>query len=265
MKTMHTAAAIVAVTVAVLTVLATGALAAETAYDTDRTIILDGEVRSVDWSGSRLKVNFHSNDGYDTTEWVVTGPPPAQLLRMGWTRADLPPKVRVDAVVHPASDGSRDGSLIRFYLNDGRTLEISRFGSTEIIPREALSLKFTNPADDPMGGVYGNTQNFWADNPQGLPEANYNGHSWYNDDHTLMMFSNDLRADGTWSHHVTGGIWWLEKQQDKWTRCMLFTGNKRPYCHSPVGFEKVGDKWTAILRGAKSDWVEHRELEAGRH
>lgn len=251
--------------ISALLVKASSAHSSEPFYDMNRTLILDGVLRAVDWSGAQLRVDFHSNDGYDTAEWVVIGPAPAQLLGRGWNKNDLKSGERLDAVIHPDKAGGRWGALIRFYLEDGRTLETGPYGTTQIIPREALELRFANPADDPMGGYYGNTQLILADNPTGRPEANYNGHTYYNADHTMMVASNDLQPDHTWREHILTGVWWLEKQQDKWTRCMLFTQADRPFCHSPVNFEKVGDKWVAILRGRSSDWVEHRELQAGRH
>lgn len=240
--------------------------AADTGYDLKETLILDGYVKSVDWSGKQLNLVFHSNDGYDGADWAVAGPAVADLLRIGWSKDMLKAGDRPNAIVHPAADGTAKGSLIRFHLRDGRTLETGVNGSLQTIPREHLYRKFDNPQDDPMYSLYGNTQVFYAADPQGPPEANYNGRIWFNANHTLVIFSNDLNKDGkTWSNHAMNGTWWLEKQLGKWVRCNWFEPSPIPYCHSPAEAHKVGEKWSIVFRGAKADWIEHREIEAGQH
>ena len=230
-----------------------GARAAAPSYDMSQFIILDGEVKSVDWSGSQLKVIFHSNDGYDGADWTLVGPDPAYLLRMGWTKDLLQVGEKLDTVINPDKNGSRNGSLLRFYLFDGRTLEISPFGTTHIVPLESLARMPNKPAQNPMAGYYGNTIAFKA--------ADYNGHVWFNADGTFIMFSNDKNPDGSWSERLVEGYTWFEKQQDKYIQCMYFaTGRIAPFCHSPVNFEQVGDQWTAVLPGG---WSETRVLLPG--
>lgn len=241
------------------------AAAAEISYDLDKTLILDGRIVSVDWSGEQLKFVVFSHDGYDGANWNVVGPKPADLYRMGWTKDTLKSGDKLDTVVHPDKSGARNGSLMRFYLTDGRTLEISRYGTTQMIPIAELNYRFANPDDDPMQHYYGNTVAFKADHPDEAVEANYHGHVWFNSDRTLTMFANDKNADGTWREHMLTGIWWLEKQGAKYNLCMTFNNATSPLCHSPANFEKVGDKWDIHFRGREHNWVEHRELEAGRH
>jgi len=259
MKTVQTAAI-----AAILTLSGVSVKAADVQYDTSKILILDGFVKSVDW-GSPLKIIFHWNNGYDGVDWTVIGPAADDLFRMGWTRDMLKPNDRLDAVVHPDKAGSPTGSLMRFYLSDGRTMEIGPYGTTQVIPRDAFEMRFTNPNDDPMAGYYGNTQDFWASDPKGAWNANYNGRAWYNPDHTLVMFSEDLQPDHvTWKRSLNYGTWWLEEYGGHWTRCMIFNFSKIPFCHSPVNFQRIGDEWTAVLHAANATWVEHRELEKGR-
>jgi hypothetical protein len=242
------------------------ARAADTTYDLKETVILDGFVKSVDWAGKQFILVFHSNDGYDGADWTVVGPATADLLRMGWNKDMLKAGDRLDTVVHPAADGSTRGSLMRFYLKDGRTMEIGVYGTLNPIPREHLKRRFENAADDPVRNLYGNTQVFYAEDAKGPPEANYNGRVWFNADHSLVMFSNDLKPDGkTWSNHAMKGTWWLEKQQGKWVRCNWFEPSALPFCHSPAEAPKVNEPWSVVFRGERADWIEHRVIEVGQH
>jgi hypothetical protein len=243
------------------------AWAATTVYEAEETLILDGYVKRVDWSGSKLLVIYHSNDGYDGADWTLEGPAPEALLRMGWSKELLKANDRPNAVIYPATDGkAAKGSLVRVQLRDGRTMETGLYGVVQTIPRAHLNRRFENPADDPMQTLYGNTQVFTAEDPKGPPEANYNGRVWFNADHSLQMFSNDLQQDGkTWTSHAMKGTWWLEKQLGKWVRCNWFEPSPIPFCHSPGEFRKVGEKWSIVFRGAKADWIEKRAIEVGQH
>lgn len=240
------------------------ARAADVTYDMNQFIILDGEVMSVDWSGSQLKVLFHSNDGYEGADWTLLGPDPSYLLRMGWTQDSIKAGDRPDAVIHADKNGTAHGSLMRFLLGDYRTLETSPYGSTLIYPRGALTQTFDNPADDPLASNYGNTRICKADNPKGPPEANYSCRLWVNADHTMMMFENNMQNDGAWSQRVDTGVWWFEKQLDKTVACTLINGSSKPRCHAPVDAHKVGDKWSIVFHGANATWIEYRELLPGR-
>jgi len=242
----------------------TGARAAAPNYDTSQFIILDGTVKSVDWSGSRLKVLFHSNDGYDGADWTLVGPDPAYLLRMGWTKDLIKPGDQPDVVIHPDKNGTANGSLMRFLLDDYRTLETSPFGSPLIYPRGALSQTYANPADDPLASNYGNTRTCRATNPGGPPGSNYSCRLYVNADHTMMMSENNMQPDGTWSAHIDTGVWWIEKQLGKSVACTLITGSSKPRCHAPVEKHKVGDKWSILFHGRSGNWIEYRELLPGR-
>ena len=117
-----------------------GARAAAVAYDQDNVLILDSVIRSVDWSGPQLKLVVGSFDGHGgAPDWTIIGPDPALLFRMGWTKDLLQVGEKLDTVINPDKNGSRNGSLLRFYLFDGRTLEISPFGTTHIVPLESLA------------------------------------------------------------------------------------------------------------------------------
>jgi hypothetical protein len=250
--------------IAGMIVIITGVRATRAADDPGQFIILDGEVKSVDWTGSRLKVVFHSNDGYDGVDWTLTGPAPDYLLRMGWTMDSVKTGDRPDAVIHPDKNGTANGSLIRLLLSDYSTLETGPHGSTQIYPRGALTQTFPNPADDPLASNYGNTRTCRAEDPKGPPEANYSCRLWVNADHTMMMFENNKQADGTYKQRVDTGVWWFEQQLNRTVSCTLITGSSKPRCHAPVDVHKVGDKWSILFHGANAEWTEYRELLPGR-
>jgi hypothetical protein len=259
MKRSHIAAALA------LMFAAGQALAADLAYDLDHFVILDGFVKSVDWSGKQLKVIFHSNDGYDGADWTLMGPDTNYLLRMGWTKDSIKVGDRPDAVVHPDKNGTANGSLMRFLLEDYRTLETDAHGSTQIYPPGALRQQYANPADDPLATNYGNTRTCRADNPEGTASANYNCRLYVNADHTMMIYENNMNPDHkTWSQRVDTGVWWLENQLGKTVSCTLVTGSSKPRCHAPVEVHKVGDKWSILFHGRDADWTEYRELLPGR-
>jgi Family of unknown function (DUF6152) len=250
--------------VTALTVVTAGTRAGDVAYDPNQFIILDGEVESIDWSGSLLKIIFHSNDGYDGVDWTLTGPAPDYLLRMGWTKDSIKAGDRPDAVIHSDKNGTANGSLIRFLLSDYGTLETGPHGSTQIYPRGALTQTYATAADDPLASNYGNTRTCRAEDPKGPPEANYSCRLWVNADHTMMMFENNKQPDGTYKQRVDTGIWWLEQQLNRTVSCTFINGSAKPRCHSPVETHKVGDKWSIQFHGANADWTEYRELLPGR-
>ena len=250
--------------VAGLSLLAPWARSADLAPDPNQFIILDGEVKSVDWSGGQLRIIFHSNDGYDGADWTLTGPSTEYLLRMGWTKNSIREGDKPDAIIRADGSGTANGVLIRFLLSDYRTLETAPYGSTQVYPRGALTQTYGNAADDPLASNYGNTRTCRAENPKGPPEANYSCRLWINADHTMMMFENNMQPDGTYKQRVDTGIWWLEQQLNRTVSCTFINGSSKPRCHAPVDAHKVGDKWSILFHGAGAEWTEYRELLPGR-
>src|SRR5271156_5769298 len=92
-----------------LGMLTPGVRSADIATDPKQFIILDGEIKSIDWSGRQLKIIFHSNDGYDGADWALTGPAPDYLLRMGWAKDSIRAGDRPDAIIRADSNGTTSG------------------------------------------------------------------------------------------------------------------------------------------------------------
>lgn len=238
--------------------LAMGVCGAEGApqFEGTATVILEGPIRSVDWSGPQLRFVMGSYDGHGgQPEWSVVGPSPSMLKQLGWSAADLTPGTVLDVVVHPDHQGGRAGQLVRVILKDASTLEISAHGTTHIIPPDALTPSWKGTVNDPLAGYYGNTVVFQGNG--------YEGRAWFNADNTLQMFSRDRQPDGTWATRAVEGIYWLQKLQDKYIKCFFFPSAPiGPFCHSPVNFERPGDRWE--IRMPNGD-PEMREIIAGHH
>lgn len=223
-------------------------------YDSQRTVILEGPIRSIDWSGRQLKFLMGSFDGHGgAPEWTVLGPAPDELLKLGWSKASLKLGDKLDVMIHPALDDSRNGQLLRVIMGDASTLETSVHGTSHIVPREAFAKPWKTLADDPLQGYYGNTVVFKG--------KGYEGHAWFNADNTVTMFNRDQQPNGSWTMRVVSGVYWLQRLQDKYIKCFFFErASLPPFCHSPVNFEKPGDKWEITMPNGDS---ETREIVAG--
>jgi hypothetical protein len=246
---------------------ASSAQAAPMDYDTTNFIILDGFVKSVDWSGSHLEVVFHSNDDYDGADWTLQGPAPSYLKTMGWKQDAVKAGDRVDAVVHPDTNGAAKGQLLRFLLPGYRTLETGPYSSSLVYPPGSIKKTFANVADDPLASTYGNTLTCMASDSKPA-EADYSCRIWINSDHTIRILRkrtfNGLNPDGTFNLATDTGFWWLENQLGKTVFCTLIDDAPMPHCDSIAERHQIGDKWSVKVHGAKADWTETWQLQSGR-
>lgn len=248
--------------------LGTGAAnAAQIAYDTTNFIILDGFVKSVDWSGSNLKVVFHSNDGYDGADWTLQGPAPSFLTAMGWKQDAVKAGDRIDAVVYADRNGTANGQLLRFLLPDYRTLEAGAYGSALMYPPGATKKTMASVAEDPFATLYANT--LYCEASESRPaDANHSCRMWINADHTIRILRkktfNGLNPDDSFNLATDLGVWWLENQLGKRVLCTLVENAPMPRCDTAVARHKVGDKWTIKVHGANTEWTETWELQQGR-
>lgn len=255
----------VIVTIACTLGAASSAGAAQPQQKLDDTVILEGVVKSVDWSGEQLVVVMNVNDGWDRPDWTVIGPKPDVLLSVGWSKDLLKPQDRVSAYAHPDKGGALKATLKRFVLENGTSLEASLRTDMEIAPREALYRVFENPVDDPMSGYYANTRTCLA---QGnAPSAKYNCTSWWNPDHTVSVFENNIGSEKEPGRGMVmqTGTWWLQMARaGQWTNCQLMPGAYKPRCHSPTIPGQAGQKWSISFTGREANWTEYRSVMEGR-
>jgi Family of unknown function (DUF6152) len=257
-------------TVAVIFGLSLGAStahAAQMAYDTTNFIVLDGFVKSVDWSGSNLKMVFHSNDGYDGADWTLQGPAPAYLKTMGWNQDAVKAGDRIDTVIYPDKSGTANGQLLRLLLPDYRTLETGPYGSSLMYPPGAIKKTIANVADDPLATLYANTLYCLASDSKPA-DANHSCRIWINADHTVRILRiktiSGLNPDDSFNLATDLGHWWLENQLGKRVLCTLIDNAPMPHCDTAAMRRKVGDKWTVKVHGANAEWTETWELQQGR-
>lgn len=88
-------------------------------YDTDQTLILRGQLKTVRYADPLVRVSLD----YRHKEWSVVLGPFSRLESRGMTYTDLKPGRLVILVGHPRKDGTPEMRAERIVL-DGRTLEL---------------------------------------------------------------------------------------------------------------------------------------------
>jgi len=219
-------------------------------YQSDPTVILESIVKNVDWSGPKLTMTLSVAAATSpTVDWLVEGPPLAELLKQGWTPNDIKIGDKFAAIVAPDNSKRRTAALLHIVYYDGRTLSVGRFGLATIVP------PYSYGGQDPMAGFYGNTEICESDK--------FECHVWFYPNHRFLLFSRDQQADGSWTLRGVEGTDWVEKLDGKYVECITFDGRvTAPFCHSPVFFQKPGDHWEAYLANGTR---EMRSLIAGHH
>lgn len=230
--------------------------------------ILSGYVKSIDWSGSQLKVVFHSSDGYDGADWTLQGPSQKILTTLGWKKDVVKAGDRLAAAVIADKSGKAGGQLLRFFLPDFQTLETGAYGSAWMYPPGSLRKTIADVTQDPLATLYGNTL-FYVASDNKPPEANLAGRMWINSDHTFWLLGKKtpvgLNKDGSFDLSTDVGNWWIEDQLGKPVLCLLANSAPMPRCETAVKPHKVGEKWTVTVHGANNaQWTETWELQQGR-
>jgi Family of unknown function (DUF6152) len=97
------------------------AFAAE--FDVNRPIKLRGTVTKMDWINphSWIHIDVKGADG-KVANWMIEGGSPNVLLRMGFTKDDLPPGSEIVLEGFQAKDGSNRGVGKTLSFADGRKL-----------------------------------------------------------------------------------------------------------------------------------------------
>lgn len=92
-------------------------------FDTDKMVTLTGTITAMEWTNphSWLRIDVKDARG-QVQHWAIEFASPNSLMRRGWRRSDLPPKIVVTVVGYPNRDKSRSISATDVKLPDGRTL-----------------------------------------------------------------------------------------------------------------------------------------------
>lgn len=103
------------------------------AFDTERTVVVDGTVTEWFWANPHclLKFDVTSENG-DVVQWVTETQAPANMIDAGWRKNDLKPGDEVRVTLQPARNGNPVGRIVRVEFSDGRVLDVSQDRSGSI-------------------------------------------------------------------------------------------------------------------------------------
>jgi len=103
------------------------------AFDTERTLIVEGIVTEWFWANPHCLLKFDvTTDNGDTVHWVTETQAPANMVDAGWRKNDLKSGDEITVTVQPARNGNPVGRLVRVEFADGRILDATqdRTGAT---------------------------------------------------------------------------------------------------------------------------------------
>lgn len=100
-------------------------------FEMNKTVILKGTVRSLEWTNPHAWVWLYvtevdgkpvsGKDGQPAI-WGLESAAPGELTRWGWNSKALKPGEKVTVTARPLKDGRNGGSLGKVSFDDGRTL-----------------------------------------------------------------------------------------------------------------------------------------------
>jgi hypothetical protein len=97
------------------------------AYDMEKTVTVEGEVKTVTWTNPHISFAIETapKSGQPGDNWVLEASSPGVLVRSGWTKKSLQPGDHASFVIAPLRSGQFGGVLLKAILPDGRTLSYS--------------------------------------------------------------------------------------------------------------------------------------------
>jgi hypothetical protein len=97
------------------------------AYDMDHPQIMEGTVKTVNWTNPHITFVIESDakDGEPARSWVFEASSPGVLTRSGWTKRSLQPGDHAVFRYAPLRDGNPGGFLLRVTLPSGQELSYS--------------------------------------------------------------------------------------------------------------------------------------------
>ena len=90
-----------------------------TMYDLKVSTILDGTVKTFDWTNPHSWIQLVVMDPATgkPAEWSIEAGSPSALSRKGWTMTSLKPGDKASITVHPMKDGTPGGTLLKAMVN----------------------------------------------------------------------------------------------------------------------------------------------------
>jgi Family of unknown function (DUF6152) len=97
------------------------------AYDMDHPKIMEGTVKTVNWTNPHITFVIESDakDGEPARSWVFEASSPGVLTRSGWTKRSLQPGDHAVFRYAPLRDGNPGGFLLMVTLPSGQELSYS--------------------------------------------------------------------------------------------------------------------------------------------
>jgi hypothetical protein len=97
------------------------------AYDMDHPKIMEGTVKTVNWTNPHITFVIESDakDGEPARSWVFEASSPGVLTRSGWTKRSLQTGDHAVFRYAPLRDGNPGGFLLRVTLPSGQELSYS--------------------------------------------------------------------------------------------------------------------------------------------
>ena len=97
------------------------------AFDTERTLVVEGTVTEWFWANPHCLLKFDvETDSGDVVHWVTETQAPANMIDAGWRKNDLGPGDEVTVTVQPARNGNPVGRIVRIEFADGRSLDATQ-------------------------------------------------------------------------------------------------------------------------------------------
>ena len=97
------------------------------AFDTERTIVVEGTVTEWFWANPHCLLKFDvTSDTGEVVQWVTETQAPANMIDAGWRKNDLKPGDEVTVTVQPARNGNPVGRIVSVEFADGRILDVSQ-------------------------------------------------------------------------------------------------------------------------------------------
>ena len=87
-------------------------------FDHAKEVTLTGTLKEFQWTNPHVWLQVVGNDGANKgVEWSIEAASLNSLARKGWTRKSVAAGDKVEVVMNPARDGSKEGSLLRLKAN----------------------------------------------------------------------------------------------------------------------------------------------------
>jgi len=97
------------------------------AFDTGRTLVVEGTVTEWFWANPHCLLKFVvETDRGDVVHWVTETQAPANMIDAGWRKNDLGPGDKVTVTVQPARNGNPVGRIVHIDFADGRSLDATQ-------------------------------------------------------------------------------------------------------------------------------------------